>query len=98
MNYHDCSFDLSHGYRNSKEAKTGIAKREVVGVIGWSGETRILAELVETQWALLDSNWSLQLDKRSEEDGHILKLRGNHLVCMLLSQFPTHVQFKPSFY
>ncbi|RWR77881.1 glycine-rich domain-containing protein 1 [Cinnamomum micranthum f. kanehirae] len=71
---------ISMQMRNSKEAKTGIAKREVVGVIGWSGETRILAEFMETQWALLDSNWSLQLDKRSEEDGHILKLRGNHLV------------------
>ncbi|KAJ8638191.1 hypothetical protein MRB53_012458 [Persea americana] len=71
---------ISMQMRNSKEAKTGIAKREVVGVIGWSGETRILAEFAETQWALLDSNWSLQLHKRSEEDGHILKLRGNHLV------------------
>eukprot|EP00262_Sarcandra_glabra_P015890 TRINITY_DN5005_c0_g1_i2.p1 TRINITY_DN5005_c0_g1~~TRINITY_DN5005_c0_g1_i2.p1 ORF type:complete len:804 (-),score=148.63 TRINITY_DN5005_c0_g1_i2:468-2879(-) len=69
--------------RNSKKAdakSNSNSDREVVGVIGCSGETIVLAELVGTVWSLMDSRWSLQLEKKPNRDGHIFELRGDRLV------------------
>lgn len=79
---HEDSEIISIKMRNSKEAvsRNKGGKREVVGMIGCSGETCILAESVETGWALLDSSWFLQLNNKSMVDEYMFKLRGNQPV------------------
>ncbi|PIA51894.1 hypothetical protein AQUCO_01000041v1 [Aquilegia coerulea] len=68
--------------RNSKKAvgNNGKPKKEIIGIIGWSDEARILAEFSETGWSLKGSEWSSQLWKKSIEGGHIFELRGDRVV------------------
>ncbi|KAI3962345.1 hypothetical protein MKX01_005347 [Papaver californicum] len=57
-----------------------ISKKEVVGIIGLSDETQILAEFAGTGWSLLDSSGFFQLQTKSNEQGDIIELRGNRMV------------------
>ncbi|KAI3935811.1 hypothetical protein MKX01_032995, partial [Papaver californicum] len=69
--------------RESKkaDAKTSFtSKKEVVGIIGHSDETQILAEYGETGWSLLDSSESFHLQTKSNEQGAIIELRDNRMV------------------
>ncbi|KAF5181520.1 Glycine-rich domain-containing protein [Thalictrum thalictroides] len=69
--------------RNSKKAaagNNGKPKKEVIGIIGWSDETRVLAEFSGTGWSLKGSEWSSQLQKKPIEGGHIFVLSGDQVV------------------
>lgn len=41
-----------------------------------SGKKQVLAEFVGKGWSLMNSNWSLQLQKEVSEDGHVFELTG----------------------
>ncbi|KAI3910918.1 hypothetical protein MKW98_022605 [Papaver atlanticum] len=69
--------------RESKkaDAKTSFnSKKEVVGIVGHSDETQILAEYAETGWSLLDSTEFFHLLTKSNEQGDIIELRDNRMV------------------
>ncbi|KAG9129769.1 hypothetical protein Leryth_015467 [Lithospermum erythrorhizon] len=63
--------------KNSEVEKELILRREVVGVLK-SGEIRTLAECVGTEWSFRCSPWSIQVQKSTDIDGHILELTGHH--------------------
>ncbi|KAK9285971.1 hypothetical protein L1049_025173 [Liquidambar formosana] len=65
--------------RKTKERSNCVSGKDVIGVTK-SGETRTLAEFVGTTWSLVDSHWTLQLQKKSSEDGHLFELMGNKVV------------------
>lgn len=58
-----------------------VPRKEVIGIT-LSGETRTLAEFVGTGWSLMDSRWSLHLQKKSGDDGHLFELMGSRKVCI----------------
>lgn len=59
-----------------KEARSnGLSKKEVIGIVK-SGENQVLAEFDGKGWSLMNSNWSLQLQKELSEDGHVFELKG----------------------
>ncbi|KAK2986691.1 hypothetical protein RJ640_010916 [Escallonia rubra] len=69
-------------YRNLKDAKVtndSTPKKEVIGING-SGETHHLAALVGTEWSLIESQWSLQLQRTINKDGHLFELTGHRMV------------------
>lgn len=41
-----------------------------------SGKKQVLAEFVGKGWSLMNSNWSLQLQKEVSEDGRVFELTG----------------------
>jgi hypothetical protein len=61
-----------------------LSKKEVIGMLT-SGETQVLAELVGEGWSLMNSNWSLQLQKKLSEYGHIFELTGIQKVSIFFS-------------
>lgn len=67
-----------------------VPRKEVIGIT-LSGETRTLAEFVGTGWSLMDSRWSLHLQKKSGDDGHLFELMGSRKVCISSgSSLPRH--------
>lgn len=59
-----------------KEARSnGLSKKEVIGIVK-SGENQVLAEFGGKGWSLMNSNWSLQLQKELSEDSHVFELTG----------------------
>ncbi|GMY12340.1 glycine-rich domain-containing protein 1 [Fagus crenata] len=69
-------------FRESKKEKAKekcIPRKEVVGIMS-SGETCTLAEVVGTGWSLMDSQWSLHLQKKSSVDGPLFELKGSRMV------------------
>ncbi|RZC51893.1 hypothetical protein C5167_020323 [Papaver somniferum] len=69
--------------RESKkaDAKTSsVSKKEVVGIVGLTDETEILAEFVGTGWSLLDSSGFFQLQTKSNEQGDVIELCGDRMV------------------
>ena len=66
-----CSF-VAH---DRESTINGIFKKEVIGILT-SGATQVLAEFVGEGWSLMNSNWSLQLQKKLSENGHIFELTG----------------------
>ena len=65
---HDRDFGKDKG-------KNSISRKEVVGITKY-GEEHILAEFISTAWSLMDSQWSLQLQKIPNKDGHLFELTG----------------------
>lgn len=63
---------------NMKSEKDCVAKKEVIGATP-SGRTLVLAESAGTGWLLMNSNWSLQVRKLSEED-YAFELQGSRKV------------------
>ncbi|KAK3012596.1 hypothetical protein RJ639_009596, partial [Escallonia herrerae] len=73
---------ISLHMRNLKDAKVtndNTPKKEVIGING-SGETHHLAALVGTEWSLIESQWSLQLQRTINKDGHLFELTGHRMV------------------
>ena len=66
-----CSF-VAH---DRESTINGIFKKEAIGILT-SGATQVLAEFVGEGWSLMNSNWSLQLQKKLSENGHIFELTG----------------------
>lgn len=59
--------------------------------ITFSGEIHTLAEFVGTAWSLVDSQWSLHLQKKSGDNGHLFELMGSRKVCISSgSSLPHH--------
>ena len=56
-----------------------IVKKQVAGV-KQSSETCIIAESIGTMWSLVDSQWSLQPKKKSNEGDHLFEIMGSKLV------------------
>ncbi|KAL6012555.1 hypothetical protein ACLOJK_003044 [Asimina triloba] len=68
-------------FRNSGKAdmkRNQIAKREVVGVIGFPHETHVLAESKQAGCYLLGSSFCLE--KKPGPDGHIFELSGHQML------------------
>lgn len=65
--------------RKGKGRNDFTLSKEIIGVME-SGETRTLAECMGTEWSLMDAHWSLPLQKKSSEDGHLFELMGNNVV------------------
>ncbi|XP_077234056.1 glycine-rich domain-containing protein 1-like [Tasmannia lanceolata] len=76
----DCTASEIMSLQMRNTIKAEGRKREVVGVLGWSGETRVLAEFVGEGWTVTNSSWFLHLEKKSSHDGHIVELRGDRPV------------------
>uniref|UniRef100_A0A5B7BIP7 Glycine-rich domain-containing protein 1 n=1 Tax=Davidia involucrata TaxID=16924 RepID=A0A5B7BIP7_DAVIN len=66
-------------FKKAKERDNSILRREVIGITQ-SGETHTLAEFVGTEWSLIDSQWSLQLQKKFNKDGHLFELMGPQML------------------
>lgn len=71
-------------FRDSKDKvkENCIPRKEVIGITT-SGETLTLAEAAGTGWSLMDSQWSLCLQKKSSLDGHLFELMGSRMVCII---------------
>ncbi|KAK9163477.1 hypothetical protein Syun_004379 [Stephania yunnanensis] len=68
--------------RDAKKSDSKISsasKKQVIGVVGSSGEVRVLAGLGEVGWSIVDFERSYQLRKNSGKNGHIFELRGNRM-------------------
>jgi hypothetical protein len=65
--------------KNDRARENCVPRKEVIGIT-FSGETRTLAEFVGTGWSLMDSHWSLHLQKKSGDDGHLFELMGSRKV------------------
>ncbi|CAN6482275.1 unnamed protein product [Victoria cruziana] len=84
---------ISMQMRNFKKTEVDDStslKRGIVGVSGYSGQEKILAkELIGhgglTKWLFSDSDWCLQLEKRSV-DGHLIEFQGHRLVKLFLGR------------
>ncbi|KAK4585024.1 hypothetical protein RGQ29_022620 [Quercus rubra] len=72
---------ISLQMRDSKDKvkENCIPRKEVIGITT-SGETLTLAEAAGTGWSLMDSQWSLYLQKKSSLDGHLFELIGSRMV------------------
>ncbi|XP_030974427.1 glycine-rich domain-containing protein 1 [Quercus lobata] len=72
---------ISLQMRDSKDKvkENCIPRKEVIGITT-SGETLTLAEAAGTGWSLMDSQWSLYLQKKSSLDGHLFELMGSRMV------------------
>ncbi|KAG6577614.1 Glycine-rich domain-containing protein 1, partial [Cucurbita argyrosperma subsp. sororia] len=74
---------ISLQLRDSLKEKVGKnsipTSKEVIG-IKMSGESSLLAEFVKTGWSLIDGQWFLDFQKKSNEDDHLFKLVGKRLV------------------
>lgn len=80
LNHIICWLGLySRDSTKTKVKDKSILKKQVIGVLK-SGETSTLAEFVGTRWSLMDSQWSLQLKKKSNEDVHLFELMGCRMV------------------
>ncbi|XP_059644981.1 glycine-rich domain-containing protein 1 [Cornus florida] len=66
-------------FKKAKEENNSISRKEVIGITK-SGETCTLAEFVGTEWSLIDSQWSLQLQENFNKDGHLFELMGPRMV------------------
>ncbi|XP_073057955.1 glycine-rich domain-containing protein 1-like isoform X1 [Primulina eburnea] len=67
--------------RSSKKLteKKECKRRLVIGTTA-AGETRTLAESVDSKWSMVNSPWFLQFPSSNNDDGHILQLSGPHIV------------------
>lgn len=66
-------------FSKEKGRNDSILRKEVIGITE-SGEAHTLAEFEGTEWSLIDSQWSLQLQKISNKDGHLFELTGHRMV------------------
>lgn len=55
----------------------GMSKRNVVGVTRLSRKPHLLADYAENKWSLKDYNFSLYIEKKDSQGGHIIELRGD---------------------
>lgn len=71
-----------YGYRDLKTVKERndkFPRKEVIGITE-SGETRTLAKFLGAEWSLMDSQWSAQLPKNTNIEGHFFELMGHRMV------------------
>lgn len=54
------------------------SRKELIGITK-EGETVVLGQFLGSQWSLMDSQWSLKLQKYNEKDAHLV-LSGRHTV------------------
>ncbi|CAN1184389.1 40S ribosomal protein S4 [Linum perenne] len=73
---------MSLQMRDSKQTKENEKRAPMKQVI-WlmdSGETQTVAEFSDSQWSLMDSQWSLRLQSKSNKDGLVAEMIGCRMV------------------
>ncbi|KAM7520327.1 hypothetical protein LguiB_019289 [Lonicera macranthoides] len=79
---------ISLQMRDCEKAKVKnnqILRKEVIGITEL-GEMHTLAACVGTEWSLIDSPWSLQLQKTINKEGYLFELTGHRTMKLFLGR------------
>lgn len=55
-------------------------KREIIGMTKFSRKPQILAKYAENIWSFKDSGFSIDVEKKISQDGHIFEFKGDEQV------------------
>ncbi|KAH7656517.1 Glycine-rich domain-containing protein-like protein [Dioscorea alata] len=61
-------------------------KREIIGMTKFSRKPQILAEYAENIWSFKDSGFSIDVEKKISQDGHIFEFKGDEQIKLFLGR------------